>query len=232
MKRKSERLLPGTQVCTVCRCEKAIDEFAPDARRASGATSACRECTAARKRHRRSLESEARSATPPIVHGVEFMPVVEWPGYWIGDDGSLWGNRLSRGRIRKTPVRCRGRAGKHGYLQVILYGDFRRATATIHSLVARAFCGLRPEGMEVRHLDGDRLNNHASNLAWGTRHENSLDSLRHKTHRTQLLDEDDVRAIRSLALRGSSIRELARRFGVHQTTVDNCISRKTWEHVQ
>lgn len=42
--------------------------------------------------------------------------------------------------------------------------------AAVHILVAEAFLGPRPGGMEeCRHLDGDKLNNRADNLRWGTR---------------------------------------------------------------
>jgi hypothetical protein len=45
-----------------------------------------------------------------------------------------------------------------------------------------AFVGLRPKGLETRHLDGDPSNNQLSNLAYGTSSENHLDMVRHGTH--------------------------------------------------
>lgn len=58
----------------------------------------------------------------------------------------------------------------------------------VHVLVALAFHGERPHGMEVRHLDGDRLNNRADNLAWGTHAENMQDAVRHGTISRKLAD--------------------------------------------
>lgn len=52
----------------------------------------------------------------------------------------------------------------------------------IHALVLEAFVGPRPDGLDIRHLDGDPLNNHLSNLAYGTRTENMQDTLIHGTH--------------------------------------------------
>lgn len=49
----------------------------------------------------------------------------------------------------------------------------------VHTLVALAFYGPRPAGLEVRHLDGDKMNNRLSNLRYGTRRENMLDRTRH-----------------------------------------------------
>src|SRR5690606_38480338 len=51
-----------------------------------------------------------------------------------------------------------------------------------HVLVAEAFIGPRPEGAECLHGDGDHTNNMVSNLRWGTKSENQLDSVRHGTH--------------------------------------------------
>lgn len=52
----------------------------------------------------------------------------------------------------------------------------------VHRLVALAFHGQPKSDQVVRHLDGDRLNNKASNLAWGTVSENMFDKVRHGTH--------------------------------------------------
>jgi hypothetical protein len=51
----------------------------------------------------------------------------------------------------------------------------------IHRLVLEAFVGPCPDGMQCRHLDGDRANNCLSNLAWGTPEENQRDRIRHGT---------------------------------------------------
>jgi hypothetical protein len=49
----------------------------------------------------------------------------------------------------------------------------------VHPLVAAAFIGPRPDGMEIRHLDGERFNNAAVNLCYGTPSENARDRVNH-----------------------------------------------------
>ena len=49
----------------------------------------------------------------------------------------------------------------------------------VHVLVLSTFVGPRPDGMEVRHLDGNSLNNSLENLAWGTHKENTQDAFVH-----------------------------------------------------
>lgn len=65
-----------------------------------------------------------------------------------------------------------------------MYISFRSKKYAVHRLVAGGFSGLPSGGLEVRHLDGVRANNHASNLVWGTRSENIRDQVTHGTHRT------------------------------------------------
>lgn len=76
------------------------------------------------------------------------------------------------------------RPGEHtaGYGMVVLSRLGKRVTRKVHTLVAEAFIGERPAGMEVRHLDDDPSNNHLPNLKYGTPSENRLDSVRNGTH--------------------------------------------------
>jgi hypothetical protein len=69
-----------------------------------------------------------------------------------------------------------------GYVHVSLNRNNRRHVFRVHSLVMLAFVGERPEGLETRHLDGNKTNNALSNLQWGTPGENALDKVRHGTH--------------------------------------------------
>jgi hypothetical protein len=55
-------------------------------------------------------------------------------------------------------------------------------TPLVHHLIAETFHGPRPEGMVVRHLNGNPLDNRAENLRWGTYTENNLDAVAHGTH--------------------------------------------------
>lgn len=100
----------------------------------------------------------------------EWRPAPGWEGsFEVSSAGEV--RSVKTGRIRKG-------YSNRGYLQVTLNSPERTTTDKVHRLVARAFHGERPfEGAEIRHLDGDSLNNRADNLAWGTRAEN-LDDLR------------------------------------------------------
>lgn len=58
--------------------------------------------------------------------------------------------------------------------------DGTAVTRRTYVLVALAFIGPAPfDGAHVRHLDGNKLNVHAQNLAWGTATDNEDDKRRH-----------------------------------------------------
>lgn len=59
-----------------------------------------------------------------------------------------------------------------GYLLVHLHLDNTRRALTVHRLVAEAF--VAGAGETVNHKDGDKTNNHYSNLEWVSHSENHL----------------------------------------------------------
>lgn len=91
--------------------------------------------------------------------------------------GSHGSTRTVRGRILAQS------GGPNGYPVVTLTDpDSRRVVAFVHHLVAGAFIGPRPTGRFVLHYDDVKTNNAASNLRYGTRVENQLDSVRTGRH--------------------------------------------------
>ena len=69
---------------------------------------------------------------------------------------------------------------KDGYLQVGAEGG---KAVHVHTLVARAFIGPKPEGKEVDHIDKDRANNYYKNLRYVTRKENMANCNYSVTHK-------------------------------------------------
>jgi hypothetical protein len=97
--------------------------------------------------------------------------VVGHAGYEVSDLGRVKSS-LRGGRILRPGI------ASNGYPTVALG---RGKTRTIHSLVAEAFIGPRPDGQEVRHKDGNRRNPAALNLSYGTRTQNIYDAVAHGT---------------------------------------------------
>lgn len=137
--------------------------------------------------------------------------------------------RVRRGCIVSTSV------GTRGYRTTCLWKDGGPYYRGVHTLVLEAFVGRKPfQGCVGRHLDGDRLNNAPSNLAWGTQRDNVHDSIRHgtwvhgETSGLAKLTDEKVRKIRRSA---KPQRALAREFGVSQGTVCMVKNNYSWKHV-
>lgn len=132
----------------------------------------------------------------PLVDKVvaeEWRPVVGYEGYYeVSDQGRVrslgrvmrYGNqkypnrqRFVRGRFMTRTPNVRG-----GHLYVSLMVEGQIKSKAVHVLVAEAFLGPRPEGLQVRHINGVPADCRLSNLAWGTQSENMADRVRHGVH--------------------------------------------------
>jgi len=110
----------------------------------------------------------------------EWRPVVGYEGtYEVSSLGRV--KSLVRPGRRQEMVLKPGVDGG-GYLNVGPCRDGISRTTEVHQIVAAAFLGPRPDGLETRHLDGDQTNNAIGNLAYSTHAENEFDQVRHGTH--------------------------------------------------
>lgn len=97
--------------------------------------------------------------------------------YEVASDGRVFSLTNWRGMGRRE---LRQHLNDDGYPCVCLIVSGKRRRFTVHGLVAHEHLPPRPSPQhEVRHLDGNKLNPAASNLAWGTRKENAEDRERH-----------------------------------------------------
>jgi len=94
---------------------------------------------------------------------------------------SNYGNVRSKDRERKYPqghiVPMKGklltqRLNHKGYKYVQFNYKGQHVTKTVHRLVALYFVERIGERLQVNHIDGDKTNNHYSNLEWCTNSEN------------------------------------------------------------
>jgi hypothetical protein len=121
---------------------------------------------------------------------------------------------------------------------VRLYLSGKGKSHRICRLVLEAFAGPCPEGMECRHLNGNKCNNSLDNLCWGTPKENQADRIAHGTSNRgernpqAKLTEANVKDIRQHHKGGLySQKELAQMFNIDPSTVSYIITRKNWNHV-
>lgn len=125
---------------------------------------------------------------PTLFYSEIWKPIPNYEGLY---EVSNFGNVRSLDRVivgsDGVPQRFKGQTmpprsnGSHFSVK-LRSGHQKREVWYVHRLVLAAFVGPCPEGMEVRHLDGNPANNSLENLKYGTVSENRFDSVRHGTH--------------------------------------------------
>lgn len=160
----------------------------------------------------------------------------EWR--WISDAPSYMVSSWGDVRRRKVNAKMlKGDTDPKGYRRVLIHGKHMR----VARLVCEAFHGPCPRGHECAHLDGNKDNNSATNLAWVTRSENTKHSILHGTysydrpsgarHPSAKLTEIEVREIRKKAAAGASRRALAAEYGISSTQAHRIIKQEKWANV-
>lgn len=99
----------------------------------------------------------------------EWVELVDFPGYMISNTGQVYS--------WKTETLLRPRPSGWGYLQVMFWQESRSHTKSIHLLVAHAFVPGWDYTLEPNHIDGNKQNNHDTNLEWVTKRENNIHAL-------------------------------------------------------
>src|SRR5262245_13116164 len=104
----------------------------------------------------------------------------------------------------------------------------RRLRVSVHSLVANAFIGERPENCEINHKDRIRINNRASNLEYLTH----LENMRYSGPPNKRLTADQVREIKTSVRAGISTKLIAEKFSLHRRHVNKIMRGETWTHIE
>ena len=156
----------------------------------------------------------------------------------------------SHGRVRRakdgTSVKSRALVGKilkpspsgrrKNYLTFRPVIDGVAKSTSVHRVVAYAFLPKPKVGQaQVRHIDGNSLNNMVSNLAWGSQSDNEKDKIAHGTKLrgsdvgNSKLSESDIIQIRIASGPQSRI---AKRYNIAQSTVCKIKARQLWGWVE
>ena len=163
---------------------------------------------------------------------MNWIDIPEWDRYQVSEKGDVRSkDMVVNAKGEKTAVR-KGRlltliTKNNGYLCVTLTNGVDRPQIGVHRLVARAFIGECPIGLQVLHWDGDKTNNCPTNLRYGTQAENKEDDRRLRRE-GRILDREAVNEIRG---KKDTATALAKKFGVSLHTIHGVWYRRSWKHV-
>ena len=157
----------------------------------------------------------------------QWLDVVGFEGiYQVSNFGRI--RSVKTGKIKEQTVQDNDNRPYLG-----LWKNNKQKICRPHKLVMEAFVGIRPQGMECCHNDGNPQNNHLSNLRWDTSKNNHADKVKHGTTNrgeqcgTAKLTLEQVRAIRQ---DDRLQRIIAVEYGVRDNTISRIKSGKRWTH--
>lgn len=164
--------------------------------------------------------------------------IKNFENYYVDEHGTVYSKKTSK--LKKlSPILT-----YYGYHEVQLCGFIQKLRAKVHRLVAEVFIPNPLNLPQVNHIDGNKQNNHVSNLEWCTpkdnlKHarENGLNSSKptpngkgERNSRSKLT-ETLVLEIRQKASEGFTHKQLGIDYGVAESTISGIVSRIRWTHI-
>lgn len=187
------------------------------------------------------IDCESDQCTGHGESAATLAPIPGIDGYVISDRGEVF-SQFRRGANRKMTidrsvlVRKKSSVSKSGYASIGLLANGKMKRFRINRLVAVSWISREPfQGAVVRHLDNNKINNHVSNLAWGTYADNEADTARSglRPRGTEIntckLSEDQVLQIRKMRSDGLSYVAIGRHFGVSKDTARKAAIGDNWK---
>lgn len=174
---------------------------------------------------------------------------------WLPVDGfngiyevSSFGRLKSCARPKKTkgngiaylPERIRiPNVKREGYAFFSLYRESRYKLMYLHRIVAIAFIENPLNLPQVNHIDGDKLNNCASNLEWVSASDNCRHAIANDLYvqakgesaGNAALTEADVLEIRRMASCGVMHKDIAEIYPVGRKAITKIVNRQRWKHI-
>lgn len=159
---------------------------------------------------------------------IEFKKIKGFENYVINENGEVI-SLLSNNKIMKPSFNK-----SLGYYMITLRKNKKPYKKYIHRLVAENFLEKPYDKNIVNHRDGNKINNHYSNLEWCTSKENNkharifkLNNQIGEKHSSSKLKDYEIKTIISLYSSGRFTQEdLSNIFDVHQVQISRIINYK------
>lgn len=144
--------------------------------------------------------------------------------YYVEEDGSVYSTKY--GSLKKL----KGRVNIHGYVMYVLSIDGKARDFSAHYL--SYYVNVEPfdnsDGLQIDHIDGNKLNNHYTNLRRVTRSVNMMNPV---TRVARLGNnwaykcDIDIAKLSKLKSNGTTISDMARIFNCSRSTIRNYLKK-------
>lgn len=153
--------------------------------------------------------------------------------YYVNEDGSIY-SLISNKTLNWS-------LDKDGYAKVrLMSDDNKRHRYSVHRLVLENFNPIdNMDQLQVNHKDGNKLNNHLSNLEWVTSSENNLHKYKiglasqkgENNNATHLTEQDVLKIINMLLSHQYTYKEIGQWFNVDEETIGAIKRKKNWKYL-
>ena len=150
--------------------------------------------------------------------------------YFVSEDGGIFrnGKELSTSLTNK------------GYKDVCMYLNGVKKHISIHRAVATLYVPNPDNLPQVNHIDGNKLNNHYTNLEWMSNRKNKDHALENGLYAkgvdmpNHIFTEDDIKYIReNYKYKDSEFGTtgLAKKFNTNGSRIWKIVNNKVWKHL-
>jgi len=136
--------------------------------------------------------------------------------YSVSDDGLVFSTISSA--IKKSYVDNRG------YLRVQVYDSDKQITYKVHRLVAHAFVPNKKKLPQVNHIDGNKQNNHYTNLEWVTHRQNADHAIANDLYYRRRDLDNHLPYIKAAYIDGYYLVDIAKEHSVSYKTLTKLIA--------
>lgn len=170
------------------------------------------------------------------IKGEKLKIVIGFENYLASESGLLIKMPYvdSDGKTRSGKILSE-KVDKAGYVSYSLIKDHKTSMKLAHRIVAENFIGFSE--LQVNHKDGNKRNNHHSNLEYVTDKQNKEHAVSNNifqkgsTNGKSKLTEEQVVEIKILLQTNRTQKEISEMFNVSAYTISDINNNKTWKHV-
>lgn len=150
-------------------------------------------------------------------------------GYFVDNEGNVYNKE-------KKPMKLQNHT--QGYKKVCFFDteNKKRCNRYVHRLVAELFLDNPEKHKYVNHKDGNKHNNHVSNLEWCTARHNTLHAIEKgliksgELSTSSKLTKKQVEEIRQTYVKGKiTYLELSKKYGVCKQQIERIVNFKRWK---